>query len=329
MTATSPTPTPAATPTAPEEVGRLLPPLAMVAVIVFWGMGPPISKLISAPPLVTVFFRLWFSAPLLFLGVILTGGRVDRRLLARTALPGILFGANLAFVFASFHHATIAVISVINAMQPGVVLVAAGRLFGERPTRWHLAFTGVGVAGTVVVILGSGGKVHTSGLGVGLAVLSMLTFTAYFLATKRARAGLADISALEWMAGVTLFGALTVSPFTIATASRADYAAVNGHDWIWLAFAVLMTGIGGHVLMSWVHRYIQASRSSLYLLAMNVVAIGAAWPIHHEPITVVQAIGGAIVLGAVAAVVRRPPIRVADLRSTDVGGAAGQPATAT
>ncbi len=283
----------------------------MVAVVVFWGMGPPISKLISAPPLVTVFFRLWFSTPLLFAAALASGGKIDRRLLVRTAIPGMLFGANLGFVFASFQHATIAVISVINAMQPGVVLIAAGRLFGERPTRWHLTWTAVGVGGTVVVILGSGGDVATTPLGVVLSTVSMLTFTAYFLATKRARAGLGNVSALEWMAGVSFFGALAITPFTLATSSRADYAAIDGRDWLWLGFAVLITGIGGHVLMSWVHGYIEASRSSLYLLAMNVVAIGAAWPIHDEPITVLQAIGGLIVLGAVAAVVRRPPVRAA------------------
>jgi drug/metabolite transporter (DMT)-like permease len=59
-------------------------------------------------------------------------------------------------------------------------------------------------------------------------------------------------------------------------------------------------------MMSWAHRYIPAARSSLFLLAMNVVAIAAAWPIHDEPVTVVQAIGGLVVLVAVAAVLRRP-----------------------
>ena len=42
---------------------------------------------------------------------------------------------------------------------------------------------------------------------------------------------------------------------------------------------------------------------------MNVVAIGAAWPIHDEPVTLIQAAGGVVVLGAVAAVISRPGVR--------------------
>ena len=58
--------------------------------------------------------------------------------------------------------------------------------------------------------------------------------------------------------------------------------------------------------MSWAHRFIPAARSSLILLAMNVVAIAAAWPIHDEPVTLLQAAGGVVVLLAVAAVLSRP-----------------------
>jgi drug/metabolite transporter (DMT)-like permease len=58
-----------------------------------------------------------------------------------------------------------------------------------------------------------------------------------------------------------------------------------------------------------VHRYVEASRSSLFLLSMNIVAIIAAWVIHDEPLTVVQILGGAVVFTAVAAVISRPPDR--------------------
>ena len=71
---------------------------------------------------------------------------------------------------------------------------------------------------------------------------------------------------------------------------------------------MLFVGIAGHVIMSWVTRYVQASRSSLYLLAMNVVAVAVAWPIHHESVTAWQAMGGLVVLASVAAVISRPPV---------------------
>jgi drug/metabolite transporter (DMT)-like permease len=108
------------------------------------------------------------------------------------------------------------------------------------------------------------------------------------------------------MAGVTLFAGLTITPVALVTSSMDDYRQLAGADWLYLGFVAVVVGIVGHTLMSWAHKYVPAARSSLFLLAMNIVAIGAAWPIHHEPVTVVQAIGGVIVLAAVAAVVSRP-----------------------
>ena len=85
-------------------------------------------------------------------------------------------------------------------------------------------------------------------------------------------------------------------------------------DWVYLLFVAVVVGIVGHTMMSWAHRFIPAARSSLILLAMNVVAIAAAWPIHDEPVTFVQAAGGIVVLIAVAAVLESPGERAARAR---------------
>ena len=58
--------------------------------------------------------------------------------------------------------------------------------------------------------------------------------------------------------------------------------------------------------MSWVHGYVEASKSALYLLGMNVVAIGLAWPVHDEPVNLLQFAFGVVVFVAVASVIRLP-----------------------
>jgi drug/metabolite transporter (DMT)-like permease len=215
------------------------------------------------------------------------------------------FGINLVFVFLTLQHAAVAVLSVVVTLQPGIVLIVAGAYLGERATGWHLGWTAVAIAGTAVVILGAGGDVESDTLGVVFAVASMLTFTVYFVITKRVRSA-HDVGAIEWMASVTLFSALVVTPWALLASDGDDFRAIGGADWLWLAFIIVFTGIIGHVLMTWVHKYIEATRSSIYILAMNVVAVAAAWRIHDEPLTWVQIAGGAVVFGAVAAVVSRP-----------------------
>ena len=282
------------------------PGLVLAAVIVFWGLGPPVSKLITAPAVVAVLYRFWISVPILFGLLALTGHRPRFETIRRTALPGAAFGINLVFVFLTLGSAAVAVLSVVVTLQPGFILLVAGPFLGERPRLWHVGWTFIGIGGTSLVVLGSGSEVTTSGIGVVYAVASMVTFTLYFLLTKQARSTTdVDINPLEWMAGISLFAALTVTPWALLTSSAADYRAVNGIDWLWMAFITLITGIAGHSLMAWTHRYVDASRSSLYLLLMNVVAIGAAWFIHDEPLTLIQLAGGVVVFGAVAAVISR------------------------
>lgn len=281
--------------------------VAMAGVILAWGMGPPISKLISAPPLVAVFCRFWLSVPVLVTWLYASGHRLTFRLLRTTAPAGVLFGLNMICVFSSFRHASIATLSVMSALQPGLVLVVAGRFLGERPTGWHRLWTGVGIGGAVVVILGAGSAVRSSVLGIGFSTAALVTFTAYFVCTRVVRARAAHpVDAIEWMTGVTITSAVTVTPFTALSAGRSDFAQIGGTDWLWLTFAVFVTGVLGHVLMAWALRHIEASKASLYLLTMNVVAVAASWPIHHEPLAIVQMLGGAVVIGAVAAVISRP-----------------------
>jgi drug/metabolite transporter (DMT)-like permease len=277
----------------------------MATVVVIWGLGPPVTKLISAPPLVGVSVRFWLSVPIVWILTYASGGRVTWEVLRRTAVAGALFAINLAFVFAALQHSSVAVLAVIQTLQPGIVLLVAGRWMGERATAWHIGWTAIGVLGVAVAILGGDPEVRGSALGIGLGVASMLTFTGYYLINRQARSTTA-IGPMEWMAGVTLFAGIFITPIALLASSADDYRQLAGADWLYLLFVAVVVGIVGHTMMSWAHRYMPAARSSLVLLAMNVVAIAAAWPIHDEPVTLLQAAGGLVVLVAVAAVLRRP-----------------------
>ena len=207
-------------------------------------------------------------------------------------------------------------LSVFAAMQPGFILLFAGRFLGERPTLWHVVWTFIGIGGTAIVVATGGDSFEVDATALIYAATSQLFFTAYFLLTKRVRSR-HDIDAVQWMAGVVVFAALAVTPWALITSSKADYQAIGGLDWLWLAIIIVFTGGLGHIAMAWVHRYVDASRSSVYLLSMNIVAILAAWVIHDEPLTLIQILGGVVVFAAVAAVVSRPPKLIDSPWATD------------
>jgi len=200
----------------------------------------------------------------------------------------------------------VAVLSVSVALQPALLLLVAGPLFGERPTLRHVLWTLLGVAGAAAVILGAGRELRSSPLGLAFAATALFTFSTYFVLTRLARST-TDVDPVQWMAGINIWSfvaALAPAPFLL---ERSDFEQLDVSDLLWLVALAYLTGVFGHVLMSWVHGYIEVARSSLYILAMNLVAVGVSWPVHDEPVTALQALGGLVVLGSVAMVIRLPP----------------------
>ncbi len=289
----------------PQAAPAFDPILVMAYVVAVWGLGPPITKLVTAPPLVGALVRFGISFPVLFGLVALRGQRVDASLMRATMLPGLAFGLNLVFVFATLQEATVAVLSTTVAIQPALLLVLAGPLFGERPTIRHVAWSAIGILGAAIVILGAGSGVRASPLGIGLALVALATFSVYFVLTRMARST-TDVDPIQWMAGINFWAFVAAIPPSIFLVRADDIRQFGGIDWLWIAIIAYVTGVTGHVAMSWLHGYIEAARSSLYLLAMHLVAVGLAWPIHDEPVTLVQVLGGMVLLGSVTAVIRLP-----------------------
>jgi len=251
---------------------RSLPLVVMAVVVVVWGLGPPITKLVTAPPLIGTFIRFGISSPLLLVVLAVRGRVLSRKVLLATALPGLSFGINLIFVFSALQEATVSVLSTVVAMQPALLLVLAGPLFREYPSGRQLAFTLLGVVGAVGVILGAGSQVGSSWLGVGFAALALVTFTLYFVLTRLARVD-DEVDPIEWMAGINIWSFLSTIVPILFLADRSDWAQFGGIDWLWISVVAFVTGVFGHVLMTWLHGHLEAARSSLYILTMHLVVV--------------------------------------------------------
>ena len=285
--------------------GRL-PYAALLCVVFLWGAGPVVTKLITVPPVTGALLRFGISVPMLFAIVVATGRRISWPTMRAAAAPGAAFGINMMLVFAAVQEATVAVLVVAMSLQPVVILIIAGPMFGERATRAHVGWTVVATAGASLVILGAGSELRASPLGVVLALTAVTMFTAYFVLTRAARLKTA-VDPIEWMAAINMWAFASIVPMAIFASNWSDVTTMETRDWLWIIVLSFFTGALGHVLMSWALGYVEASRSSLSMLLMNIVAVSLAWPVHNEPVTWVQGLGGIIALSAVAAVLRIPP----------------------
>jgi len=274
---------------------------AAVLGTVAWGFTSIFIPLVTLPGLTTLFYRLWPGA-----GVLLVVARCSsRRWLTlaelRAFLPaGVLLGADMALFFSAVKLTTIAAATVIGALQPALVLLVAGRWFGERVRGRDIACTLVAIGGVGVVALGGGLPGGDALSGDAMAAGSLLCFTGYWLASKRALSG--DQPSDQYTAGVMCIAALVATPVALISGER--FGPVTRADAFWLALMTLIPG-AGHLLFNWAHHHVDVSVSSVISAANPVVAAVLAAVVLDQRLHAVQWAGCAVGVVAIAAVAAR------------------------
>jgi drug/metabolite transporter (DMT)-like permease len=275
--------------------------VAVVVTVAIWGFSSVLIKLASTTGIVTALYRLWIAVPLLWLTVAAPRTRraLDRDWLAASVVGGALFATHQTLYFTALKLTTITNVSIIGALQPLLVLAVAGSMFDEHASRAAIAWSLLALAGTVLVVIGSAGTPAWSPTGDALAALNLFAFTGYFLASKRFRVRVDPwpyVVGMTTVAGVCMLG--------VALATGQDLGSPRGWDWVVIATIAVFPGTLGHVLTNWAHAHASAFVISTLFLGVPVIAAAAAAIALGEPVTVPQVAGGALVLVALARIVR-------------------------
>jgi drug/metabolite transporter (DMT)-like permease len=273
--------------------------VALSIAVAGWSITNLIPKVTQLSGIGFAFYRLWLGALVMVVALTLSGRKLTWPTVKASVPGGALFGLNIVLFVSALKMTGVADALVIGALQPALTLMVAGPLFGERITRSHVAWTAASVAGVALVVVGASGAPTWSLAGDALAVVALVLWTGYFLVSKRTRE---RVPALEYMTAVTVVAAVVVTPIAIGTGELGH--AVRPADWLWLAL-FLIGAQGGHVLVAWAHAEVDVTISSLFVLAQPVIASVAAMALLGEPLTVLEIVGGAVVLASVAAIVRR------------------------
>jgi drug/metabolite transporter (DMT)-like permease len=272
---------------------------AVLSAVLIWSFTNTLIKLSPLPALTFAVHRLWLGSLLLLVVLFATGRRLDLRTIRASAPGGALLGVEIAFFFSAIKHTSIADVAVISALQPAIVLLVAGRLFGEHVTRRDTLLAAVSLIGVLIVVAGSAGSPVWSLYGDLLAAGSLLAWTAYFLVSKHIRT---SVPTLEYLTVVFVTAALVVTPLAIATGQ--PLGGLHAKDWAYLGLFVLGAS-GGHLLLAWAHPSVEVTVSSLLMLAQPVISAVAAWLILGESLTPLTAAGGVVVLASLGAIVTK------------------------
>src|SRR5205823_10300370 len=126
--------------------------VAATTSVVAWGLGPVIVKHIAMPGLAVALHRLWMGEVVILAVLYLRGGRLTARALRVSLAGGIAFGLDIALFFVAVKRTSVANASIISALQPALLLLVVGRLFGELVRRLDVVWTIIAIAGVAIVV---------------------------------------------------------------------------------------------------------------------------------------------------------------------------------
>ena len=225
-------------------------------------------------------------------------GALPSRAVWLAVVAGVFFAGDLL----SWHHAVDAVgaglATVLGNLQVLVVGLVAWLIFKERPPRSVLIALPIVLAGVVLIsgVIGTGAYGVNPPLGVGLGIITGISYAGYLLIIRR---GSND---LRRPAG----------PVAISTASTAVVAIVAGallgeldpipawpsHGW--LALVGITSQSIGYLIISISLPRLPAALTSIILLAQPVATVIIARVLLDEQPSLAQLLGVALVVGGIA-----------------------------
>ncbi|HUF06305.1 MAG TPA: DMT family transporter [Candidatus Binatia bacterium] len=233
----------------------------------------------------------------------------DRRFMIGAAAANAILNFS---VFVAFTRISIALALLVFYLYPALVAVISVAWFGERIDRLRWTALAVSLTGLVLVLAGAAGGIgQVDALGIGLAFVGGIAQAFYVLA---ARHGFSHVPGPQ-AAALTMSGALVV--YLVVAAVSGSVAAlaapVASAQALW---PVLMAGIIGAGVPTVAYiigiRMLGPSRAAILAMLEPVVGVLlAAWLLAEQP-SVVQLVGGALILVAAVLLQLRPRAAAAD-----------------
>jgi drug/metabolite transporter (DMT)-like permease len=283
----------------PAETSTDAPFIAGAIAVVAWGFGPLIVRAIPHSFETIATYRVGLAVPVMVAVAYIMGGKITWTVMKHAFVPGALFFVSMITSFASFQKTSIALATLIPAVQPALVLFIAPKLFGERSSARQNTFAAISLLGVGGVVLAAGRATGSGTSGNILAAINLVVWTAYFVQIKRVRS--LGIHSWSLLAAVMTVCACFTVPFGLITSN--DLGTFGGSDWGYVALMIFGPGLLGHGLMTWAQRHLALSIASLMTLGNPVISAVGAWVIYSESLRPLQIVCAAVVLGALAGMV--------------------------
>lgn len=269
-----------------------------------WSTGTVLTKYIDMGGLAIGSYRFAMFAVLILVWMRVRGTPMTIRALRASFWGGLALGADIALFFSAVKLTSVVNATIIGSLQPILVGVVAARFFGEKIRRSDALLSMVALAGVIAIVAASADKDVTDIRGDLLAAGALLSWSGYFIASKQSKQ---SMSPTEFTAGTSIWAAIICTPLAFAFSQDMSVPSLRNVGLLLVMLA--SSGIIGHALMNWSLVRIPLWIGSTFTLLIPVFSALFAWALLGEAIRPIQGAAMAVVLGALAVVVRNQSTR--------------------
>ena len=215
----------------------------------------------------------------------------SRRLLKLFALGAVVYTAQALAYFAALQTLAASLCVLIVYVYPSLVVIAGALFLGRAVSRWRIVALVASFGGLILLV---GGAQLQIAWGLAFAIASPVIYTGYILLSERVMSDLPAIAASAVImtgAGITLAAIASLERSLALPASATAWTVV-------LALAIVPTMIAISTFLAGLPR-IGAARAALLSTWEPVVTVVLAVILFGDRFTLVQALGGVLILIAV------------------------------
>ena len=267
-------------------------PIMMLLGATFIGFAPIGLRLglDDLGPQAIAFWRFVFALPVLFLLVLLVERRLPSKPNRFVIVAGTCFALNMSMWHWSLTYTTVANATFIVNLGNVCVGLTAWLFLKERPTKiWAMAVM-IAIAGAAALSLGGvSGKSDLQ--GDALALVAAVCVSGYIVASKVVRRTLGGLEAIFWLTCVeVLVAGLLVLGF------QEKFLPEELSGFLVPLFLGVVVHVGGQGLIILGLGHTPTALAGVLVLMQPVVASAVSWRLFEEPLSPIQAAGGALIL---------------------------------
>lgn len=262
----------------------------LIANIIF-GLGVPITKLLLdnwVSPMAWMATRCIGAAVIFWMiSLFMPKEKVPVKDLFVIMIGGLIgFLVSQTFTAWAIDYSTPTYVSFIATLTPVMTMVCAALFIGERISGKGIVGVVVGIIGAVLMVVMNwqGGTGKNDVLGIGFALLSLLTWAIYLIITRKVSAKYSAVTQMKW---IFLVSSVAILPFSW---SDLAHSTLYSSAWQWsgvleMAYIVVLATVVGFFAIPFASRYLKATTVSVYTNLQPILASFVAIVLGQDVLT--------------------------------------------